>query len=79
MSTDQIKTDLEANLEDATRVDHIHAWALNETKTLVTLDVEAAPGACIESLRRAVKARLKEAFGIDHVTVEIESKLADSK
>ncbi len=73
LSTDAIKVDLETELEDAVRVDHIHAWALNETKTLVTLDVEAKSGACVESLRRAVKTRLSEKFGIDHVTVEIES------
>ncbi len=74
LSTADIKHDLEAELDDAERVDHIHAWALNESKALVTLDVEAKAGACVESLRRAVKARLKTRFGIDHATVEIESK-----
>lgn len=73
LSTAAIKSDLEAELNDAVNVDHIHAWALNETKTLVTLDVEARRGACVESLRRAVKARLHDKFGIDHVTVEIQS------
>jgi len=74
LSPNDIKTDLEDALEDAHRVEHIHAWALNETKTMVTLDVDAKPGACIESLRRAVKARLKTQFGVDHVTVEIRSE-----
>lgn len=73
LSIAAIKSDLETVLENAATVDHIHAWALNESKTLVTLDVEAKPGACVESLRRDVKARLKEKFEIDHVTVEIES------
>lgn len=74
LTIEAIKSDLESELKDAARVDHIHAWALNESKTLVTLDVEAGPGACIESLRQDVKARLKEKFQIDHVTVEIRSK-----
>lgn len=74
LSLQAIKADLEGALSDAAEVDHIHAWALNERKTLVTLDVKATPGACIESLRRAVKARLKEQFEIDHVTVEIQSE-----
>lgn len=73
ISTTAIKQDLERHLNDALRVDHIHAWALNESKTLVTLNVEAKPGACVESLRLAVKARLKEQFHIEHVTVEILS------
>lgn len=78
LSLAAIKADLEAQLPDAQRVHHIHAWALNETKTLVTLDIEAKPGACIESLRQAVKQRLKEEFRVDHVTVEIKSVPTDS-
>ncbi|MEM7328854.1 MAG: cation diffusion facilitator family transporter [Pseudomonadota bacterium] len=78
LSLDAIKADLEQELPDAANVDHIHAWALNETKTLVTLDVEARAGACLESLRLAVKQRLKEQFHIDHVTVEIRSKPLES-
>ncbi|MEM7640703.1 MAG: cation diffusion facilitator family transporter [Pseudomonadota bacterium] len=78
LSLDEIKSDLETQLSDAQRVHHVHAWALNETKTLVTLDVEAKPGACLESLRRAVKQRLKTRFHIDHVTVEIQSQPLDS-
>lgn len=73
ISLDAIKTHLETELSDAIRVDHIHAWALNETKTLVTLDVEARTGACVESLRQAVKTQLSQEFGIGHVTVEIQS------
>lgn len=75
LSIDAIKSDLESELSDAVKVDHIHAWALNESKTLVTLDVEARPGACVESLRREVKARLKNKFGVEHATIEIKSDL----
>lgn len=74
ISTEAIKSDLETHLDDAERVEHIHAWSLNENKTLVTLDVQAKQGACVESLRRAVKARLKDQFHIEHATVEIQSK-----
>lgn len=78
LSPQDIKADLEQTLSDAQNVHHIHAWALNESKTLVTLDVEAKPDVCIESLRRAVKARLKEKFDVDHVTVEIQSEPKNS-
>lgn len=78
LSPPDIKADLEAALSDADSVDHIHAWALNESKTLVTLDVQAKPGACVESLRLAVKARLKDQFGVDHATVEIRSRQRNS-
>ena len=66
-----IKADLEASLPDAARVDHIHAWALTEQKPLVTLEVTAREGACLDTLRKAVKARLSEKFGVSHATVEV--------
>ncbi len=72
LSPTDIKTDLEANVSGAETVDHVHAWALNESKSMVTLDVKSAPGACTESLRLAIKARLKDTFGVSHATVEIE-------
>ena len=74
LSTDRIKQDLNETIQGAIMIDHIHAWALNESKYLVTVDVEAAPGACPETLRKAVKARLREAFSVDHTTVEVTSK-----
>ncbi|MCH2456728.1 MAG: cation diffusion facilitator family transporter [Henriciella sp.] len=71
VSPDDIKKDLETNLEDAARVTHIHAWALTEQKPLVTLEVVARDGACLDTVRRAVKTRLQQQFGVDHATVEV--------
>ncbi|MDJ0921619.1 MAG: cation diffusion facilitator family transporter [Henriciella sp.] len=73
LSTKAIKADLEAQIPGAVAVDHIHAWALNESKALVTVDVTASEAASTEAIRRAVKARLKSAFGVEHVTVEVIS------
>lgn len=66
-----IKADLEAHLGDALSVSHIHAWALTEQKPLVTLEVTAREGACLDTLRKAVKARLAEKFNVSHATVEV--------
>jgi len=66
-----IKADLEAHLEGALSVDHIHAWALTEQKPLVTLDVTARDGTCLDALRQAVKDRLAEKFNVTHSTVEV--------
>ena len=71
LSTAAIKKDLEAHIEGTEHVDHIHAWALTETKALVTVDVTALPGASPETIRRSVKDRLKVRFGVEHVTVEV--------
>lgn len=67
----EIKADIEANLPDALEVDHIHAWALTEQKPLVTLEVTAREGVCLDTLRLDVKARLSEQFGVSHATVEV--------
>lgn len=66
-----IKADLEAALPDALKVTHIHAWALTEQKPLVTLEVIAREGACLDTLRQAVKARLADKFHVSHATVEV--------
>ncbi|MEQ9314366.1 MAG: cation diffusion facilitator family transporter [Henriciella sp.] len=66
-----IKADLEAHVENAQKVTHVHAWALTEQKPLITLEVVARDGVCLDALRLAVKARLKEHFGVSHATVEV--------
>lgn len=71
LSTTSIKQDLEANIPGAADVDHIHAWALNESKALVTVDVTAEQNTSPEAIRTAVKARLKSEFGVEHATVEV--------
>lgn len=71
----KIKADLLAHCDGIAAVDHVHAWALTETKPLVTLEITAAPDACAETLRRAVKSRLEAKFDLSHATVEVVSKL----
>ncbi|MEM9939639.1 MAG: cation diffusion facilitator family transporter [Pseudomonadota bacterium] len=73
LSATAIKQDLERHVQGAEHVDHIHAWALNESKALVTVDVTASAGASPEVIRRSVKARLKTRFGVEHATVEVIS------
>lgn len=68
-----IIADLSANVPGVAGVSHVHAWALTESRPLVTLEVTAAPGASSESLRRDVKARLAAQFKVLHATVEVIS------
>lgn len=74
LSAAEIAQDLQANIAGAARVAHIHVWQLTESRPMVTLEVSATPGACPETLRRAVKARLKANFTIGHATVEVISE-----
>ncbi len=68
-----IIADLTAHVPGVAKVAHVHAWALTESRPLVTLEVTAAPGASPEQLRRDVKARLAAAFNVSHATVEVLS------
>lgn len=71
LNLDAIRQDLTESIPGIIKVSHIHAWALNEHKSLITLDVHIADEGAYEVTRVAVKARLLEAFGLDHATVEI--------
>ena len=73
LSPDEIRQDLVDHIGNVASVSHIHAWALTESKPLITLEVTAVQGACIETLRKEVKARLAERFEISHATVEVVS------
>ena len=74
LSPEDIRDDLTAHIAEIESVSHIHAWALTESKPLITLEVTARTGACTETLRREVKARLAEHFDISHATVEVVSE-----
>lgn len=67
----RIIEDIKANVPGVANVTHVHAWALTESRPLVTLEVTLAQGADAESVRRAVKERLAHAFGASHATVEV--------
>lgn len=71
LEPERIIADLVANVPGVAAVNHVHAWALTESRPLVTLEVTPAPGASAESVRRAVKERLAKAFGASHATVEV--------
>lgn len=74
----KIIADLKANVPGVANVTHVHAWALTESRPLVTLEVTLAAGATAESVRRAVKERLAHAFGASHATVEVIGEVSVS-
>lgn len=75
LTPETIRAALNGKIEGLQEAGHIHAWVLTESQPMITLDVTAAPGACTERLRRAVKDRLHDIFDAHHVTVEIKSEM----
>lgn len=71
LEAEKIIADLKAHVPGVADVSHVHAWALTESRPLVTLEVITVPGANAESVRRAVKERLAHTFGASHATVEV--------
>lgn len=53
-------------------VHHVHLWMLTENEPLVTLHARLAPEADAEATLHAIKATLRETFGLNHVTIQIE-------
>ncbi|MBU2583213.1 MAG: cation diffusion facilitator family transporter [Alphaproteobacteria bacterium] len=73
LDTREIKRDLEAAIAEIDNVHHIHAWSLTEERAMVTLHARVdVSGAKPEEVARRIKARMREKFGIDHATVEVE-------
>ncbi|WP_116087368.1 cation diffusion facilitator family transporter [Tropicimonas sp. IMCC34011] len=66
-----IAADLEATLPGVARAHHVHAWSITQERPMATLEVDLAPGAVADDVRRAVKGRVRETTGMKHVTVEV--------
>ncbi len=67
-----IRDTLVGSVDGVAGVRHVHVWALDEKRPLVTLNIELAADADGFTTIAAVKARLKEVLGVDHATVEID-------
>ena len=60
-----------AAVPEVVAIRHLHAWSITEDRPMVTLEAVVPPSADQDAARRQIKARLAEAFGFDHATVEI--------
>lgn len=77
-----IAESVRTHVEGVADVEHVHAWSLSEARPLVTLEVVARDGVCLNALRVAVKAHIRDTFGVSHSTVEVRgpatAELADN-
>jgi cobalt-zinc-cadmium efflux system protein len=65
---------LVADVDGLRDVHHVHLWSITQERTMTTLHAVIDPGSDPERVIEAVKRRLAETFGLDHVTVEIETE-----
>ena len=66
-----VAADLEAAVPGVARAHHLHAWSITQERPMATLEVDLAPGADADAVRRGVKERMRERTGMAHVTVEV--------
>jgi cobalt-zinc-cadmium efflux system protein len=67
-----LRLDLMNHVAGVGDVHHVHAWLISAERPMVTLHLELAPGADSTRVLPAVKARLREAHGFGHSTIQIE-------
>ena len=67
-----VADDLTRGVEGVEDVHHVHAWALNDEKPLVTLHARMTRGTDGDRALAALLERLRSVFGIRHATVQIE-------
>jgi cobalt-zinc-cadmium efflux system protein len=68
----RIAPDLVHNLAGVRDVHHVHVWSITQERQMVTLHACIDETQDAESAVRRIKQRLKERFGLEHATVEIE-------
>jgi cobalt-zinc-cadmium efflux system protein len=54
-------------------IHHVHAWMLTMERPLITLHAEVSPEADHEAVLSAIQEVLRERFGIEHATIQIET------
>jgi cobalt-zinc-cadmium efflux system protein len=72
LDTRAIGPDLIANVKGVEGVHHVHVWSITQSRRMVTLHACIGDRSDSDQLVKDIKARLKDAFGLDHATVEIE-------
>ena len=59
-------------IEGVANVHHIHVWGLTGERLMASLHLRLKDGASAGPVKAAVRAKLQESFGIDHVTIEVD-------
>jgi cobalt-zinc-cadmium efflux system protein len=72
LDTRSIGPDLIANVKGVEDVHHVHVWSITQSRRVVTLHALICETEDSDRMVRDIKARLKERFGLDHATIEIE-------
>lgn len=72
LDTQEIAEDLSRSVPGVVDVHHVHAWSISQDRPLITLHARIEEGLKPEVVTRAIKAHLRDRYGVSHATVELE-------
>jgi cobalt-zinc-cadmium efflux system protein len=70
--THQIGEDLKASVPSVIDVHHVHAWSISQERPVITLHARIDRSQAPEMVAVAIKTHLRQHYGVDHTTVELE-------
>ena len=73
LEIDDLRTAVTSAMPAIQDIHHVHAWMLTSERSLITLHAEVAPGADHQAVLRTIRTVLRERFGINHATIQIET------
>lgn len=74
-----LRTGLVGAIAGLRDIHHVHLWSITQERSMTTLHAVIEPEADGEAIIEAIKRRLDHDFGLDHVTVEIETERCKDK
>ena len=72
ISVEEIRTALEASVEELRDIHRVHVWSLTSDKPVLTLHASLIDGTDEQTAMGHIKSVLLDRFGIDHSTIQVE-------
>lgn len=72
LSAELMRSDLLATIPSVEDVHHIHIWSLTSEQPMATLHARCAAESDAAQIMAAINQRLREKFGMTHVTIQID-------
>ena len=71
LSADEVSAALTTNIAGLESIENLHLWSLTEKQSFATLTARLSQTADPEATRDAIRAQLKQKFGISQTTIEV--------
>ena len=72
ISVEEIRTALEASVEELRDIHRVHVWSLTSDRPVLTLHADLVDGTDEQTAIGHIKSVLLDRFGIDHSTIQVE-------